>query len=363
MKYYILTTTKFAEECITYLTYGSTQSNWLANINVGDMIFLSQFNYKSQDLFGPFRVTKTLFYDKTIIYPQQKYFFRIQYNPIGAIKKIGETDLYLRGIESNNIAAYFQIINLIQQNKHLHCMCLTKDEGEAILNTFLKIGIEYANNLKSSIQSNLKNISSNIDCEYIYNKNKRNTMIATKVFLTKGCGVHKDKLASFELALRDAGIEKCNLVYVSSIFPPKAKMITKEKGLCELHPGQITFCVMARNETSEPNRLVSASIGVAVPKDENQYGYLSEHHAFGETAKKTGEYAEDLAATMLATTLGVEFDADKAWEEREQIYKASGHIIKTTHHCQSAEGNKDGLWTTTISAAVFIDDSDCDNGK
>ena len=172
MKYYILTTTKFAEECITYLTYGSTQSNWLANINVGDMIFISQFNYKSQDLFGPFRVTKTLFYDKTIIYPQQKYFFRIQYNPIGAIKKIGETDLYLRGIESNNIAAYFQIINLIQQNKHLHCMCLTKDEGEAILNTFLKIGIEYANNLKSSIQSNLKNISSNIDCEYIYNKNK-----------------------------------------------------------------------------------------------------------------------------------------------------------------------------------------------
>ena len=172
MKYYILTTTKFAEECITYLTYGSTQSNWLANIDVGDIIFLSQFNYKSQDLFGPFQVTKTLFYDKTIIYPQQKYFFRIQYNPIGAIKKIAETDLYLRGIESGSIAASFQIISLIQQNKHLHCICLTKDEGEAILNTFLKIGIEYSNNLKPSIQSNLKNISNDIDCEYIYNKNK-----------------------------------------------------------------------------------------------------------------------------------------------------------------------------------------------
>ncbi len=172
MKYYILTTTKFAEECVTYLTYGSTQSNWLANIDVGDMIFLSQFNYKSQDLFGLFRVTKTLFYDKTIIYPQQKYFFRIQYNPIDTIKKITETDLYLHGIESGNIATYFQIINLIQQNKHLHCICLTKDEGEAILNTFLKIGIEHDNNLKPSIQSNLKNISSEIDCEYIYNKNR-----------------------------------------------------------------------------------------------------------------------------------------------------------------------------------------------
>ena len=181
--------------------------------------------------------------------------------------------------------------------------------------------------------------------------------VPTKVFFTKCVGVHKDKLASFELALRCAGIEKCNLVYVSSILPPNCKIIPKEEGLKLLKPGQITFCVMARSETSEPNRLVSASIGVAVPKDESNYGYFSEHHAFGETAKKTGEYAEDLAATMLASTLGVEFDADKAWEEREQIYKASGHIIKTTHNCQSAEGNKDGLWTTTISAAVFVDDS------
>jgi len=187
--------------------------------------------------------------------------------------------------------------------------------------------------------------------------------VPSKVFFTKGVGVHKDKLASFELALRNAGIEKCNLVYVSSILPPNCKILSREEGLKFLKPGQITFCVMARSETNEPNRLVSASIGVAVPKDENNYGYLSEHHAFGETAKKTGEYSEDLAATMLASTLGVEFDADKAWEEREQIYKASGHFIKTTHYCQSAEGNKDGMWTTTISAAVFVDDFSSENNS
>jgi arginine decarboxylase len=180
-------------------------------------------------------------------------------------------------------------------------------------------------------------------------------MIATKLFLTKGVGVHKDKLASFELALRDAGIEKCNLVYVSSILPPKCKVITKEEGLKHLSAGQITFCVMARNESDEPNRLMSSAIGIAVPKDENNYGYLSEHHAFGETAKKSGEYAEDLAATMLATTLGIEFDSDKAWEEREQVYKASGQIFKTTNLCQSAEGNKSGLWTTTIAVAVLLE--------
>jgi len=179
-------------------------------------------------------------------------------------------------------------------------------------------------------------------------------MIPKKVFLTKGVGVHKDNLASFELALRNAGIEKCNLVNVSSILPPYCKEVSRDKGLGELKPGAITFVVMARNSTNEPSRLVSAAIGVAVPTEKNNYGYLSEHHAFGETAKKSGEYAEDLAASMLASTLGIPFDSDQAWDERKQVYKASEHIFKTKHICQSATGNKDGLWTTVLAAAVFI---------
>jgi len=174
------------------------------------------------------------------------------------------------------------------------------------------------------------------------------------MFFTKGAGVHKDKLASFELALRKAGIEMCNLVSVSSILPPGCKIISKEEGLSLLKPGQVTFVVLAKNETSEPNRLISAAIGLALPKGNNGYGYLSEHHSFGETAEKAGDYAEDLAATMLATTLGIEFDPETAWDERKQVYKASGKIFKTTHNCQSAQGNKNGLWTTVIAAAVFI---------
>lgn len=179
-------------------------------------------------------------------------------------------------------------------------------------------------------------------------------MVPQKVFFTKGAGAHKDKLASFELALRKAGIEKCNLVYVSSILPPHCKLIPQKDGIKLLKPGQITFCVMARLETNEPNRLISAAIGMAKPKDEDHYGYLSEHHTYGETAKVSGDYAEDLAATMLASTLGVAFDSNQAWDERKQVYKASGHIFKTTNFCQSAEGDKNGLWTTAISAAVFI---------
>src|SRR3990167_8949734 len=109
-------------------------------------------------------------------------------------------------------------------------------------------------------------------------------MVPKFCFLTKGVGIHKDRLASFELALRDAGIEKCNLVYVSSILPPNCKLISKEEGLRLLKAGEITYCVMARVECNEPNRLMSTAIGIAVPSDKkNNYGYLSEHHAFGDT--------------------------------------------------------------------------------
>lgn len=179
------------------------------------------------------------------------------------------------------------------------------------------------------------------------------SFVPRKVFFTKGSGQHKDKLTSFEMSLRCAGIEKCNLVYVSSILPPNCEIISREKGVKLLTPGQITFTVLAKNETNESNRLVSSAIGLAVPKDRSEVGYLSEHHNFGETDEQAGEYAESLAAQMLATTLGIEFDPDKNWSEREQAYKASGKILKTTNVVQSAIG-KTRLWTTTIAAAVFV---------
>ena len=174
------------------------------------------------------------------------------------------------------------------------------------------------------------------------------------MYKRQGVGTHKDKLGSFEIALRNAGIEKYNLVYVSSIFPPNCKTVKPEEGLKELAPGQIVYCVMAKSETNEPSRMISAAIGLALPKEKSKYGYLSEHHAFGEKAKVSYDYAEDLAATMLATTLGIPFYTDQAWDERKQIYKASGHIFKTKSVCQTAEGNKDGLWTTVVSAAVLL---------
>jgi arginine decarboxylase len=173
-------------------------------------------------------------------------------------------------------------------------------------------------------------------------------------FFTKGRGVHPQKLNSFEMALRDAGIAQFNLVRVSSIFPPRCKIINNEVGLRCLAPGQIVHCVMSQSETNEPNRLIGAGVGLARPRDPDQYGYLSEHHSFGETAKKVADYSEDLAATMLATVLGVEFDALKNYDERREIYKMSGRIVESRSVVQSAEGHKDGLWTTVLAACVFV---------
>ena len=179
-------------------------------------------------------------------------------------------------------------------------------------------------------------------------------MIPTKFFLTKGVGVHRDYLASFEFALRNAGIEAFNLVSVSSILPPGCKKITKAKGLELLSPGEIVFVVMARNATNEPNRLTSVSVGCAIPAKNNKYGYLSEHHSFGETHDKSGDYAEDLAASMLASTLGLKFNPDEAWDSRRQAFRLSGKIVRTANVTQTVRGDKDGRWGSVVAAAVFI---------
>jgi arginine decarboxylase len=179
-------------------------------------------------------------------------------------------------------------------------------------------------------------------------------MIPIKVFFTKGAGKHKESLESFELALRDAGIEKCNLVSVSSILPPRCRIVPKAEGLTLLKPGQIVYVVMSRNSTNEANRLIAASIGCAVPADPNHYGYLSEHHSFGQPDDKAGDYAEDMAASMLASTLGLEIDAGKSWDEQKQEWKIQDKIVKTSNITQSAIGDKSRLWTTVVAAAVFV---------
>jgi arginine decarboxylase len=180
------------------------------------------------------------------------------------------------------------------------------------------------------------------------------TIIPSRLFLTKGKGQHKEKLASLEQALRDAGIAPFNLVKVSSIFPPGCKHITREEGLKDLHPGQIIFLVLSENATNEAHRLISASIGLAIPNNPAHYGYLSEHHSFGQNEKEAGLYAEQLATEMLATTLGENLDVNRIWSEENKVFKVSDELfVRTRSITQTTKGEK-GLWTTALAAAVFI---------
>jgi len=184
-------------------------------------------------------------------------------------------------------------------------------------------------------------------------EDERNKLfVPKKVFFTKGVGTHKEELRSFEIALRDAKIEKCNLVQVSSILPPQCKIVSINEGIKELLAGAITFVVISRCASNEPHRLIAASVGCAIPTDKNAYGYLSEHHSYGQSDKIAGDYAEDLAAAMLASTLGIEFDEDKSWDQKKEVYRISDSIVKTTNITQSAIV-KNG-YSTVIAAAVFL---------
>jgi arginine decarboxylase len=179
-------------------------------------------------------------------------------------------------------------------------------------------------------------------------------LVPRRVFFTKGVGKHRNRLQSFEMALRKAGIETCNLVRVSSIMPPGCKIVPRSYGLAQLQPGQITFVVLAEESTDEPSRLVGAGVGVAQPADQGIYGYISEHHGYGMQEKRIADLVEDMAATMLATTLGIEFDSETDYDARKEVYRMSGKIVRSRACVQTAEGDKNGLWTTVVSAAVFL---------
>src|SRR5258705_3184492 len=141
--------------------------------------------------------------------------------------------------------------------------------------------------------------------------------VAKKIFLTKGVGKHRERLSSFELALRNAGIAACNIVRVSSIFPPNCKLISRSEGLKHIKPGQVAFTVISENSTKEAHRLIAASIGLALPSDNPLIGIFPGIHSFGETEKVAGEMAERLAPESLPTTLTLESVPDLSLAEKK----------------------------------------------
>jgi len=178
-------------------------------------------------------------------------------------------------------------------------------------------------------------------------------LVPSKVFLVRGQGAHKEKLVSFEIALRQAGIAPFNLVRVSSIFPPRARSVAKAAGLRLLAPGQILYVVLSENATEDPREIITASIGMAVPDDPSQYGYLAEHSDVGKSARETSRHCEYLAAEMLATKLGQRLRDPSPGAPPKSFRMSNGLSLTTRSATQSAKGVK-GLWTTAVAAAVLI---------
>lgn len=179
-------------------------------------------------------------------------------------------------------------------------------------------------------------------------------MVPKYAFTTSGCGTANEKLASFEMALRDAGIAEYNLVKVSSIMPPNCKIINKKKGISMLSPGQVVFVVMSEQSTNEPGRQISASVGIAIPPNKSKHGYLSEHHSYGQTKKESGKYAENLAAYMLATIMDGPLNAEKNFNKQKDIWKIKGNPIQTKEVTSYSRGDENGKWVTVLSAVVLI---------
>jgi arginine decarboxylase len=67
----------------------------------------------------------------------------------------------------------------------------------------------------------------------------------------------------------------------------------------------------------------------------------------------SGDYAEDLAASMLATVLGAPFDPEQAWDQRREQWMLSGDIVRTLNVTSTAECGDDGRWTTVVAAVAF----------
>ena len=179
-------------------------------------------------------------------------------------------------------------------------------------------------------------------------------MVPKYAFIVSGCGKAKEKLASFEMALRDAGIAEYNLVKVSSILPPNCKIINKKKGISMLSPGQIVFVVMSEQSTNEPGRQITASVGIAIPPDRSKHGYLSEHHSYGQTKKESGIYSKNLAEYMLATIMDGSVNAEKNYNQQKDLWKIKGKPIQTKEVTSYSCGDQNGNWVTVLSAVVLI---------
>src|SRR3989344_286771 len=159
-------------------------------------------------------------------------------------------------------------------------------------------------------------------------------------FFVSGTGKHDDRLQAFDKALLSAGPLAHNLVTVSSILPAGCKIITPEEGFKLLTPGQITFCVMAKQDSNKKGKIASASVGMIRPGDSYQYGYISEFNATDKTEDEAKQIAERLAKEMYMAKLGI---SEGALNKSE--------ILNVT---AAIEVTQDNEWVSAVAICIFV---------
>jgi len=96
----------------------------------------------------------------------------------------------------------------------------------------------------------------------------------TKVAATAGCAEGGTALNAFDNALLAAGIGNVNLVKVSSIVPPDVDIVT----LPQIKPGAIVPTAYAAMTSENPNEIIAAGVGYALPADRTKAGVIMEYH-------------------------------------------------------------------------------------
>ena len=159
--------------------------------------------------------------------------------------------------------------------------------------------------------------------------------VPSEVFLVSGVGRHHARVASFEHALRDAGVEPYNLVPVSSILPPDAEFVEPHKGVKHLSSGQVVHAVLGRDTVTEGT--AKAAVGVA--RSDKGHGYFIERSGVGGTddsAERDGDTAETLAREMVETS-------ETAGDVAESF------SVESTASAEEGDG-----YTTVVAAAVLV---------
>ena len=98
-----------------------------------------------------------------------------------------------------------------------------------------------------------------------------------EICLNVGTGAGPTELAAFDAALMDAGVANYNLLYLSSVIPPNARILRKRHAVQVDDHGRRLYVVMSQMRQSRRGRHAHAGIGW-VQKGDDGPGLFVELH-------------------------------------------------------------------------------------